>query len=37
MKLIQVTTGVHMVTGTNVNWALVDDGDALTEIGRAHV
>ncbi|MET9214252.1 MULTISPECIES: MBL fold metallo-hydrolase [unclassified Nocardia] len=36
MKLIQVTTGVHMVTGTNVNWALVDDGDALTVIDAGY-
>lgn len=29
MKITQVTDHVHMVTGTNVNWALVTDGDAV--------
>lgn len=36
MKLTQVTRQVHMVTGTNVNWALVEDGDALVVIDAGY-
>jgi len=36
MKIERVTDTVHMVTGTNVNWALVTDGDAVTVIDAGY-
>ena len=36
MKIEQVAGTVHMVTGTNVNWALITDGDALTVIDAGY-
>ena len=32
MNIIRVNDQVHMVTGTNVNWALITEGDAVTVI-----
>lgn len=36
MKIEQVTDTVHLVTGTNVNWALVVDGDAVTVVDAGY-
>ncbi|MBB1024652.1 MULTISPECIES: MBL fold metallo-hydrolase [unclassified Dietzia] len=36
MKIEQVTGTVHLVTGTNVNWALVTDGDAVTVVDAGY-
>ncbi len=36
MNIIQVNDQVHMVTGTNVNWALVTDGDAVTVVDSGY-
>lgn len=36
MRIEQVTEHVHVVTGTNVNWALVSDGDAVTVIDAGY-
>lgn len=32
----QVADGVHLVTGTDVNWILVQDGDALTVVDTGY-
>lgn len=36
MKTEQVADDVHVVTGTNVNWALVTDGDAVTVVDAGY-
>ncbi|HWJ82241.1 MAG TPA: MBL fold metallo-hydrolase [Nocardioides sp.] len=36
MKVTRVTDAVHMVTGTNVNWALITDGDAVTVVDAGY-
>lgn len=36
MNIEQVSADVHVVTGTNVNWALVTDGDAVTVIDAGY-
>lgn len=36
MRIEQVTDGVHVVTGTNVNWTLVTDGDAVTVVDAGY-
>lgn len=36
MRIEHVTDTVHIVTGTNVNWALVTDGDAVTVIDAGY-
>ncbi|HWU23587.1 MAG TPA: MBL fold metallo-hydrolase [Nocardioides sp.] len=36
MKIDQVSATVHLVTGTNVNWALVTEGDALTVVDAGY-
>ncbi|QFZ19183.1 MBL fold metallo-hydrolase [Saccharothrix syringae] len=36
MKLTRVNDQVHVVTGTNVNWALVSDGSALTLVDAGY-
>jgi len=36
MNITQVNDQAHMVTGTNVNWALVTDGDAVTVIDSGY-
>ncbi|MEU7527201.1 MBL fold metallo-hydrolase [Saccharothrix sp. NPDC042600] len=37
MHVIRVNDRVHMVTGTNVNWALVSDGTALTLVDTGYL
>lgn len=36
MKIEQITDAVHVVAGTNVNWALVTDGDAVTVVDAGY-
>ena len=36
MMLTQVNDTVHLVTGTNVNWALVTDGEAVTLVDAGY-
>ncbi|MEU6586370.1 MBL fold metallo-hydrolase [Nocardia sp. NPDC046763] len=36
MKIEQVSDSVHMVSGTNVNWALVSDGSGVTVIDAGY-
>lgn len=36
MNLTRITDDVHMVTGTNVNWALVTEGDAVTLVDAGY-
>jgi glyoxylase-like metal-dependent hydrolase (beta-lactamase superfamily II) len=36
MKIEQITGSVHLVTGTNVNWALVTEGDAVTVVDAGY-
>ena len=36
MELTRIDDQVHMVTGTNVNWALVTDGDAVTLVDAGY-
>jgi glyoxylase-like metal-dependent hydrolase (beta-lactamase superfamily II) len=36
MQLRRVTDDVHVVTGTNVNWALVVEGDAVTVVDAGY-
>jgi glyoxylase-like metal-dependent hydrolase (beta-lactamase superfamily II) len=36
MKVTPINGQVHMVTGTNVNWALVDDGGAVTIVDAGY-
>ncbi|MFI7589873.1 MBL fold metallo-hydrolase [Spongisporangium articulatum] len=36
MKVTQVTSKVHLVTGTNVNWAIISDGDAVTLVDAGY-
>lgn len=36
MRLTRVNDQVHLVTGTNVNWALVTDGDAVTLVDAGY-
>lgn len=36
MRIEQITGTVHLVTGTNVNWGLIADGDALTVIDAGY-
>ncbi|MGY1604214.1 MBL fold metallo-hydrolase [Geodermatophilus sp. SYSU D00815] len=36
MELTRITDDVHMVTGTNVNWALVVEGDAVTLVDAGY-
>ncbi|GAB4010000.1 MBL fold metallo-hydrolase [Nocardioides ultimimeridianus] len=36
MRVAQVSANVHLVTGTNVNWALVTEGDALTVVDAGY-
>lgn len=36
MKVTPITDTVHMVTGTNVNWALVTEGDAVTVVDTGY-
>jgi glyoxylase-like metal-dependent hydrolase (beta-lactamase superfamily II) len=36
MKIEQITDAVHVVTGTNVNWALVTEGDAVTVVDAGY-
>lgn len=36
VKLTRVNDQVHMVTGTNVNWAIVEDGGALTLVDAGY-
>lgn len=36
MKIEQVSDSVHMVSGTNVNWALVSDGSGVTIIDAGY-
>lgn len=36
MKIERVTDDVHMVTGTNVNWALVTEGEAVTVVDAGY-
>jgi glyoxylase-like metal-dependent hydrolase (beta-lactamase superfamily II) len=36
MKIEQITDTVHVVTGTNVNWALVTEGDAVTVVDAGY-
>ena len=36
LELTQVADGVHVVSGTNVNWALVSDGSAVTIIDAGY-
>lgn len=36
MRIDEVTEGVHVVVGTNVNWALVVEGDAVTVVDAGY-
>lgn len=36
MRIEQVAESVHLVTGTNVNWSLVVDGDAVTVVDAGY-
>jgi glyoxylase-like metal-dependent hydrolase (beta-lactamase superfamily II) len=36
VKITQVNDRVHMATGTNVNWALVTDGDGVTLVDAGY-
>lgn len=36
MKIDQVSDSVHVVAGTNVNWALIDDGSGVTVIDAGY-
>ncbi|MFT4011510.1 MAG: MBL fold metallo-hydrolase, partial [Nocardioidaceae bacterium] len=36
MKIDRITRNVHLVTGTNVNWALVTDADAVTVVDAGY-
>lgn len=36
MRIEQITDAVHLVTGTNVNWALVTEGDAVTVVDAGY-
>ncbi|MER7912753.1 MBL fold metallo-hydrolase [Streptomyces sp. NPDC096068] len=36
MKIDRITSNVHLVTGTNVNWALVTEGDAVTVVDAGY-
>ena len=36
MRIERVADGVHLVTGTNVNWALVAEGDAVTVVDAGY-
>ncbi|HEX6501013.1 MAG TPA: MBL fold metallo-hydrolase [Micromonosporaceae bacterium] len=36
MKLTRVDDQVHMVTGTNVNWAIITDGSAVTLVDAGY-
>ena len=36
MKIQQVTENVHVVTGTNVNWTLVTEGEAVTVVDAGY-
>lgn len=36
MEITRIDDQVHMVTGTNVNWALVTDGDAVTLVDAGY-
>jgi len=36
MKIVQVNDQVHVVTGTNVNWALVTDPDGVTIVDAGY-
>lgn len=36
MRIEQVTDTVHVVTGTNVNWALVTEGEAVTVVDAGY-
>lgn len=36
MRITRVSDAVHLATGTNVNWALVTDGDAVTLVDAGY-
>ncbi|TXJ05175.1 MAG: MBL fold metallo-hydrolase, partial [Aeromicrobium sp.] len=36
MKITQVSDSVHVVKGTNVNWAVVSDGTRVTLIDAGY-
>jgi len=36
MRITRVSGAVHLATGTNVNWALVTDGDAVTLVDAGY-
>lgn len=36
MRITQVNDQVHLVTGTNVNWFVVSDGDAVTLVDAGY-
>lgn len=36
MNIVEVGRGVHLVTGTNVNWVVVSDGSAVTLIDSGY-
>jgi glyoxylase-like metal-dependent hydrolase (beta-lactamase superfamily II) len=36
MELTRIDDQVHMITGTNVNWALVTEGDAVTVVDAGY-
>ncbi|MCI0382880.1 MBL fold metallo-hydrolase [Streptomyces sp. CNQ085] len=35
-EMFQVETGVHLVTGSNTNWVIVQDGDAVTLVDTGY-